>query len=197
MTGAAGMVGRKLTGQLGSRRDARRDPIEQRPRRCRETGRSGRRHVRDRRRSRRTSPTRDVAELLVGGRPDVIFHLAAVVSGEAEADFEKGYRVNLDGTRFLLDAVRAIDGLPPARRLRIVDRRLRNAVSGRDRRRLLHHTADELRDAEGDRRASPQRLHTARLPRRESASGCRRSASARARPTRRHRGSSRESSASR
>ena len=46
------------------------------------------------------------AERLVEGRPDLIFHLAAVVSGEAEADFEKGYRVNLDGTRALLDAIR-------------------------------------------------------------------------------------------
>ena len=48
-----------------------------------------------------------VADRLVEGRPDVIFHLAAVVSGEAETDFEKGYRVNLDGTRALLDAVRS------------------------------------------------------------------------------------------
>jgi nucleoside-diphosphate-sugar epimerase len=56
------------------------------------------------------------AERLVEGRPDVIFHLAAVVSGEAEADFDKGYRVNLDGTRALLDAVRAAhlaDGYHP------------------------------------------------------------------------------------
>ncbi|WP_295844523.1 D-erythronate dehydrogenase [Tardiphaga sp.] len=43
-------------------------------------------------------------------RPDVIFHLAAIVSGEAEAEFEKGYRINLDGTRFLIDAIRAIGG---------------------------------------------------------------------------------------
>jgi nucleoside-diphosphate-sugar epimerase len=43
----------------------------------------------------------------VAKRPDVIFHLAAVVSGEAEADFEKGYRVNFDGTRNLLEAIRA------------------------------------------------------------------------------------------
>jgi nucleoside-diphosphate-sugar epimerase len=43
---------------------------------------------------------------LVADRPRVIFHLAAVVSGEAEADFEKGYRVNLDGTRLLLEAIR-------------------------------------------------------------------------------------------
>ena len=39
-------------------------------------------------------------------RPDIIFHLAAIVSGEAEADFEKGYRINLDGTRNLLEAIR-------------------------------------------------------------------------------------------
>ncbi len=50
------------------------------------------------------------AERLISGRPDVIFHLAAVVSGEAEADFEKGYRVNLDGTRALFEAVRKIGG---------------------------------------------------------------------------------------
>jgi UDP-glucose 4-epimerase len=43
----------------------------------------------------------------VAARPDVIFHLAAVVSGEAEADFEKGYAVNFDGTRALFEAIRA------------------------------------------------------------------------------------------
>jgi nucleoside-diphosphate-sugar epimerase len=47
-----------------------------------------------------------VADTLLATRPQLIFHLAAVVSGEAEADFEKGYRVNLDGTRALLEAVR-------------------------------------------------------------------------------------------
>jgi nucleoside-diphosphate-sugar epimerase len=47
------------------------------------------------------------AERLLADRPDVIFHLAAVVSGEAEADFEKGYAVNLDGTRALLEAIRS------------------------------------------------------------------------------------------
>lgn len=46
------------------------------------------------------------AEKLVAKRPDLIFHLAAVVSGEAEADFDKGYRVNLDGTRRLFEAIR-------------------------------------------------------------------------------------------
>lgn len=46
------------------------------------------------------------AEALIAHRPDIIFHLAAIVSGEAEADFEKGYRINLDGTRLLLEAIR-------------------------------------------------------------------------------------------
>lgn len=50
------------------------------------------------------------AEALVAGRPDLIFHLAAVVSGEAEADFDKGYRVNLDGTRRLFEAIRQVGG---------------------------------------------------------------------------------------
>jgi len=46
------------------------------------------------------------AEKLVALRPGVIFHLAAIVSGEAEADFDKGYKVNLDGTRALFEAIR-------------------------------------------------------------------------------------------
>ncbi len=54
------------------------------------------------------------ADRLVAGRPDVIFHLAAIVSGEAELDFEKGYRINLDGTRHLLEVIRLTgDGYRP------------------------------------------------------------------------------------
>ncbi len=45
---------------------------------------------------------------IVAHKPDVIFHLAAIVSGEAETDFDKGYRINLDGTRHLFDAIRKI-----------------------------------------------------------------------------------------
>jgi D-erythronate 2-dehydrogenase len=41
-----------------------------------------------------------------------VFHLAAVVSGEAEADTDLGYRVNLDGTRAVLDACRALGTCP-------------------------------------------------------------------------------------
>ncbi len=46
------------------------------------------------------------AESFVAERPEIIYHLAAVVSGEAEADFDKGYRVNLSGTQQLFEAVR-------------------------------------------------------------------------------------------
>ena len=54
------------------------------------------------------------AEKAIADRPELIFHLAAIVSGEAEADFEKGYRINLDGTRRLFEAVRQIgDGYRP------------------------------------------------------------------------------------
>jgi nucleoside-diphosphate-sugar epimerase len=43
---------------------------------------------------------------------DSVFHLAAVVSGAAEADFDLGMRVNVDGTRALLEALRG-DGRRP------------------------------------------------------------------------------------
>jgi len=51
-------------------------------------------------------PAEGEADKLLADKPDVIFHLAAIVSGEAELDFDKGYRINLDGTRQLFDAVR-------------------------------------------------------------------------------------------
>jgi nucleoside-diphosphate-sugar epimerase len=53
------------------------------------------------------------AAALASKQPDLIIHHAAIVSGEAEADFEKGYRINLDGTRFLLEAVRLEGGKSP------------------------------------------------------------------------------------
>jgi len=59
---------------------------------------------------------RSEVDKLVAARPDVIFHLAAIVSGEAEQDFDKGYRINMDGMRHLLEAIRAagaIDGYKP------------------------------------------------------------------------------------
>jgi len=49
-----------------------------------------------------------VIERALGRDTVSVFHLAAVVSGGAEADFDLGYRVNLDGTRALLEACRKL-----------------------------------------------------------------------------------------
>src|SRR5262245_55690441 len=57
-------------------------------------------------------PAAGEADRLIADRPDAVFHLAAIVSGEAEQDFDKGYRINMDGTRGLLEAVRRADHKP-------------------------------------------------------------------------------------
>ena len=107
--GAAGMIGRKLTGRLvadghvGGREIERLTLVDVV---APERGGAAEAIAAD-----LTAP--GTAERLVEGRPDLIFHLAAVVSGEAEADFDKGYRVNLDGTRALLDAIRVAGGYRP------------------------------------------------------------------------------------
>ena len=49
---------------------------------------------------------------LLAEKPDLVIHLAAIVSGEAEADFDKGYAVNFDGTRLLFDAIRVQNSRP-------------------------------------------------------------------------------------
>src|SRR5262245_66662146 len=51
-------------------------------------------------------PAAGEAARLMADRPDLIFHLAAIVSGGAELECDKGYRINLDGTRLLLEAIR-------------------------------------------------------------------------------------------
>jgi D-erythronate 2-dehydrogenase len=106
MTGAAGMIGRKLTARLVKDGTLNGKPIERltlidlhapdRP---------------DRFNGAVEAIAADVADpaamaAAVGKRPDVIFHLAAVVSAEAELDFEKGARINLDGSRALIEAIR-------------------------------------------------------------------------------------------
>ncbi|MXY01550.1 MAG: SDR family oxidoreductase [Acidimicrobiales bacterium] len=53
-----------------------------------------------------------VAAELLRPVPDVVFHLAGVVSGEAEANFDKGMAVNIDGTRALFNALRFAEGTP-------------------------------------------------------------------------------------
>lgn len=61
----------------------------------------------------------ETAEALIATRPDVIFHLAAIVSGEAELDFDKGYSINLDGSRYLFDAIR-LENMASGYRPRVV-----------------------------------------------------------------------------
>ena len=114
ITGAAGMIGRKLIERLIVDRALNGQPIEKltlidivAP--TRPAGFSD--HVKM-----RTGDLADpaIAMKAVSERPDVIFHLAGVVSGEAELNLEKGYHVNLDGTRSLLEAIRKTgDGYKP------------------------------------------------------------------------------------
>ena len=59
------------------------------------------------------------AAALVAERPDLIFHVAGIVSYEAETDFDKGYRVNLDSSRLLFEAVR-LEGQKAPYRPRLV-----------------------------------------------------------------------------
>jgi len=112
IVGAAGMIGRKLTERLLQDRTLRGQPIkkltlqdvvapeEPRNKPFEIETRAGDLSV------------PGEAGALVADNPDVIFHLAAIVSGEAEADFEKGYRINFDGTRFLFDAIRTRKYMP-------------------------------------------------------------------------------------
>jgi nucleoside-diphosphate-sugar epimerase len=51
-------------------------------------------------------------ERVVSADTDSVFHLAAVVSGQAEAEFDTGMRVNLDATRALLERCRKISRPP-------------------------------------------------------------------------------------
>src|SRR5213078_1303456 len=112
MTGAAGMIGRKLTARLVRDGALNGKPLTRltlvdivapaRP----EFGGTVETVAAD-------LTARGAAEKLIAAKPDTIFHLAGVVSGEAETDFEKGYLVNLDGTRDLLEAIRKTKDYKP------------------------------------------------------------------------------------
>lgn len=117
--GAAGMVGRKLTerlaadGRLGNREVERLTLVDVvAPAAPRAFGGAVETVTAD-----LSSPGE--AAKLAGKRADAVFHLAAIVSGEAEADFDKGYRINLDGTRDLFEAIRQ-EGLREPYRPRVV-----------------------------------------------------------------------------
>ncbi|MGD0148903.1 MAG: D-erythronate dehydrogenase [Xanthobacteraceae bacterium] len=114
ITGAAGMIGRKLVARLVAAGALNGKPIDkltlidvaapQKPQGFTGNVETSAADIAD----------AAAARAAVTGRPDVIFHLAAVVSGEAELDFEKGVHVNLDGSRALIEAIRATgDGYRP------------------------------------------------------------------------------------
>jgi D-erythronate 2-dehydrogenase len=54
----------------------------------------------------------DFIRAIVEPEVGLIFHLAAVLSGQSEGEFDTGIRVNLDGTRNLLEACRALRRAP-------------------------------------------------------------------------------------
>jgi nucleoside-diphosphate-sugar epimerase len=58
----------------------------------------------------RTGNIADRAEVeaLIGRDAGAVFHLAAIVSGQAEAEFDIGMAINLDGTRWVLEACRKL-----------------------------------------------------------------------------------------
>ena len=116
ITGAAGMLGRKLTDRLVADGGLGEDPVDRltltdvvAP--ARPAGFGGAVDV-----VAADLAEAGTAERLLADRPDVVLHLAAVVSGQAESELDLGYRVNLDATRALLDAVRSAheaDGYRP------------------------------------------------------------------------------------
>jgi nucleoside-diphosphate-sugar epimerase len=55
---------------------------------------------------------RALVQDVIDGRTSSVFHLAAVVSGMAEADFDLGMRINVDASRLILDACRAAGHSP-------------------------------------------------------------------------------------
>jgi nucleoside-diphosphate-sugar epimerase len=59
-----------------------------------------------------TITDQDFIRSSVDPRVDVVFHLAAALSGQSEAEFEVGMRVNVDATRNLLEACRRLKNAP-------------------------------------------------------------------------------------
>ncbi len=53
-----------------------------------------------------------LVDVAIKGGADTVFHLAAVVSGEAETNFDLGWRVNVDATRLLLERCRSLPTPP-------------------------------------------------------------------------------------
>ena len=102
ITGAAGMLGRKLTASLIESNEQgisaldlhdivpAQKPDTDIPTRCLSGSIADQTQI----------------DALAASRPDLIFHLAAIVSGEAERDFDKGWSINLHANLMLLEALR-------------------------------------------------------------------------------------------
>jgi len=112
--GAAGMIGRKLTARIAADGGIGDDPVESVMLHDVVTPVPPQASAVPMQTETSDLGSPGEAERLIAKRPDLIFHLAAVLSGEAETDFEKGYRVNLDNTRALFEAIRSVgDGYRP------------------------------------------------------------------------------------
>src|SRR6185503_16655304 len=115
ITGAAGFLGKKLTQRLAGNVTL--------------TGRSGKPEAitkvtlfdvvqpeppKDKRFTAVAGDIADKAQVdrLIDAETDSVFHLAGVVSAGAEADFDLGYSVNLDGTLAVLDTMRRLQHTP-------------------------------------------------------------------------------------
>jgi D-erythronate 2-dehydrogenase len=115
VTGAAGFLGSRLAFALLSRGTLADRNGQQRPiRKLVLFDHAAATAIDEPRVESRTGDIADTATLreLIGEDTDAVFHLAAAVSGEAEADFDLGMRVNLDGTRALLEACRRLPQPP-------------------------------------------------------------------------------------
>ena len=116
ITGGAGFLGTRLARALlarGMLTDARGGSARSARSCCSTSQPRGRRSTTARDRDRRaTSPIPPSSSSAVTADTDTIFHLAAVVSGQAEADFDLGMRVNLDATRRLLERCRTLAAPP-------------------------------------------------------------------------------------
>ena len=105
ITGGAGFLGRKLASALLARRDVTRLTLVD----IAPGADTGDARVR--------SLAGDLADPALldaafDGGVDGVYHLAAVVSGEAEANFDLGWRVNVDATRTLLERCRGLGTRP-------------------------------------------------------------------------------------
>ena len=166
ITGAAGMIGRKLTARLVKDGKLNGKPIEQltlidvvAPQKP--EGFAGKVEI-----SAARSRATGAASKAIAGRPRNDLPSRRRGLGRSRNRFREGYHVNLDGRARCWKR-----SAPPAKatsesRIYLVDRGVRRTVPARDSRRISPHAAHLLRHAEGDQRIAARRLYPARHSRR-------------------------------